>query len=264
MKAQRECRPVYTSAVRRVGQALLLVDAGGLHAVFYRGTAINGPTLLFGLALWLASSGIGFSQSTESDLRRSTDWIFQPHHHEVDLHWKRCIESNLLWMIDRAEHPVQRHSGSSLVGVYADAGVWPLGAHSVVASLEESGIAVELLEWSRLQGGNLKRFDAIVFPGGYSYFQQVSAGHRGLDAVREYVKQGGCYLGICAGAFLAAKEVHWEGQVYPYPLALFDGIAEGSIPQIAAWPKHGRSKLSVTDAGDKFGLQAVHGREFYC
>lgn len=129
--------------------------------------------------------------------------------------------------------------------------------------MEESGIAVELLDWSRLQGGNLKRFDAIVFPGGYSYFQQVSAGHRGLDAVREYVKQGGCYLGICAGAFLAAKEVHWEGQVYPYPLALFDGIAEGSIPQIAAWPKHGRSKLSVTDAGDKFGLQAVHGREFY-
>lgn len=195
--------------------------------------------------------------------QRSPNWIFEPKHHDVELKWKQRIESNLLWMIDRAEHPPRRRPNAPLVGVYADAGVWPLGAHSVVASLQAAGAAVEILDWSLLQRSDLKRFHAIVFPGGYSYFQQISAGHRGLDAVRDYVEQGGRFLGICAGAFLAAKDVHWEGKKYPYPLVLFDGVAEGSIKEIAAWPNPGFAKLSVTDAGKKFGISAADGKEIY-
>ncbi len=197
------------------------------------------------------------------DSQRPADWVFQPELHEVDLGWKQRIESNLLWMIDRAKRPVKRQPDAPLVGVYADAGVWPLGAQSVVASLEAAGVSVELLDWSRLQNGDLSRYHAIVFPGGYSWFQQLSAGPRGLEAVRDYVQQGGRYLGICAGAFLAAREVHWEGEKYSYPLVLFDGVAEGSIREIAAWPAAGRAKLSVTAAGRNLGIAAADGREIY-
>ena len=125
--------------------------------------------------------------------------------------------------------------------------------------MEAAGIAVELLDWSGLQKSDLKRFHAIVFPGGYSGFQRLSAGHRGLDAVRRYVEGGGRYLGIGAGGYLAATEVHWEEKHYPYPLALFDGVAEGSINEIAAWPEVGRAELSVTDDGRETGLTAAHG-----
>ena len=215
---------------------------------------------LLAVFLLLASSA---SARPPADQQRSVDWIFQPKHHKVELQWKRRIESNLLWMIDRAEHPSQRQPDAPLIGVYADAGVWPLGAHSVVASLEVSGFAVEVLDWNRLHRSDLTRYHAVVFPGGYSYFQQISAGHRGLDAVRDYVEQGGRFMGICAGAFLAAKDVQWEGKQYPYPLVLFDGVAEGSIKELAAWPGRGSAKLAVTDAGKSLGISAIENKEIY-
>ncbi len=190
-------------------------------------------------------------------------WIFQPGNHVVDLQYKQWIESNLLWMIDLAEHPPTRTEKAPLVGVFADAGVWPLGARSVVAALESAGIDCEVLDRSRLKNDNLARYAAVIFPGGYSYFQQLSAGPLGLRAIKEYVESGGRYLGICAGGFLAAKDVHWEGVNYPYPLQLFDGVAQGSIKEIAAWPKAGRAKLRLTPAGEKAGLSAADGEEIY-
>ncbi|MCP4886109.1 MAG: hypothetical protein GY904_05800 [Planctomycetaceae bacterium] len=207
-------------------------------------------------------------QSTEavplaSGQQRPSDWVFQPVQHKVDLYWKRQIESNLLWMIDHASRSSESDPATPLVGVYADAGVWSLGAQSVVASLESTGISVALLDWSRLQNSDLRRFDAIVFPGGYSFFQQLSAGERGLDSVRAYVSQGGRYLGICAGGFLAAKDVHWEGAQYRYPLELFDGVAAGSIKKIAAWPRLGGAVLTVTAEGNATGLADADGQRIY-
>jgi glutamine amidotransferase-like uncharacterized protein len=194
---------------------------------------------------------------------RAKDWAFHPDNHPVDLNWKRQIESNLLWMIDRAENPPRYPNGASLVAVYADAGVWSLGARSVVAALEAREIACEVLDWSRLTPPNLKRFDAVIFPGGFSYFQKLSAGTSGLDAVRKYVANGGRYLGICAGAYLAAKEVHWEGGEFPYPLQLFDGTAQGSIPEIAPWPRAGAAQLKITPAGQKLGLSEANDQRIF-
>jgi glutamine amidotransferase-like uncharacterized protein len=204
-----------------------------------------------------------FGQSPPADRHRRADWVFHPPYHAVELKWKQRIESNLLWMTDRVENPRPRAANAPLIGVFADAGVWPLGARSLVASLEAAGIDVEVMDWSLLQKSELKCYDALVFPGGYSYFQQLSAGHRGLDAVRKYVEEGGRYFGICAGGFLASKDVHWEGEKYPYPLQLFDGIAEGSIKEIAPWPNPGRARLAVTAAGNDFGLAAATNREIY-
>ncbi|MDG2223206.1 MAG: BPL-N domain-containing protein [Rubripirellula sp.] len=198
-----------------------------------------------------------------SDDQRPSDWVFQFGHHKDEFYWKRQIETNLLWMIDRARRPVESDPEAPLVGVYADAGVWSLGAQSVVASLESSGILVELLDWSRLQRSDLRRYDAIIFPGGYSFFQQLSAGERGLNSVRAYVRQGGRYFGICAGGFLAAKDVHWEGVRYRYPLELFDGVVAGAIKEIAVWPHFGNAVLSVTAAGNAVGLADADGKQIY-
>ena len=221
--------------------------------------AVLGPVQCGGLM-----PSVVCGQSTDaiplaSGQQRPSDWVFQPVDYKVDLHWKRELESNLLWMIDHASRSVESGPGTPRVGVYADAGVWSLGAQSVVASLESTGIAVALLDWRRLQKSDLRRFDAIIFPGGYSFFQQLSAGERGLDSVRAYVSQGGRYLGICAGGFLAAKNVLWEGTHYRYPLELFDGVAAGSIKEIAAWPRLGGAVLSVTAEGKATGLADADG-----
>lgn len=51
--------------------------------------------------------------------------------------------------------------------------------------------------------------DVVVFPGGSGSGQSKGLGEAGLSSVREFVKQGGGYVGICAGAYLACSSFDW-------------------------------------------------------
>ncbi|WP_043589489.1 BPL-N domain-containing protein [Geminisphaera colitermitum] len=57
---------------------------------------------------------------------------------------------------------------------------------------------------------DLSVFDVIVFPGGSPASQGRSIGEAGREAIRRYVENGGGYLGICAGAFLATSGYPWS------------------------------------------------------
>ncbi|AHF92654.1 Biotin-protein ligase [Opitutaceae bacterium TAV5] len=57
---------------------------------------------------------------------------------------------------------------------------------------------------------DLSRFDVLVFPGGNSGAQGRSIGEKGRAAIRRYVDNGGGYLGICAGAYLATTGYPWS------------------------------------------------------
>ena len=51
--------------------------------------------------------------------------------------------------------------------------------------------------------------DVVVFPGGSGSGQSKGLGETGLKRVREFVGQGGGYVGICAGAYLACSNFDW-------------------------------------------------------
>lgn len=48
----------------------------------------------------------------------------------------------------------------------------------------------------------------------------VSLGEKGLDVIRDFVAEGGGYIGICAGAYLAAQIVIVPGE--PEGLGIID------------------------------------------
>jgi glutamine amidotransferase-like uncharacterized protein len=54
--------------------------------------------------------------------------------------------------------------------------------------------------------------------------------------IRRFVEEGGTFVGICAGAYLASNVVNWEGIRYDrdvgYILSLFEGEAVGPIKEI--------------------------------
>jgi glutamine amidotransferase PdxT len=56
---------------------------------------------------------------------------------------------------------------------------------------------------------DLKQFDVVVFSGGSGSQQSKSIGEAGLKNVREFVRGGGGYCGICAGAYLACSNFSW-------------------------------------------------------
>jgi glutamine amidotransferase-like uncharacterized protein len=54
-----------------------------------------------------------------------------------------------------------------------------------------------------IQAGALKEFNVVVFPGGFAPKHAEVLGESGKQAVQKFVQDGGGYVGICGGAFLA-------------------------------------------------------------
>jgi glutamine amidotransferase-like uncharacterized protein len=61
-----------------------------------------------------------------------------------------------------------------------------------------------------IRAGVLDQFDVVIFPGGSGSKEAAAIGQDGCSAVRDFVKAGGGYVGICAGAFLASAKYDWS------------------------------------------------------
>jgi len=60
-----------------------------------------------------------------------------------------------------------------------------------------------------IRNGTLAQFDVVIFPGGSGSKQAAALEPLGCKQVRKFVEDGGGYIGICAGAFLACKGFSW-------------------------------------------------------
>ncbi|MEZ6135024.1 MAG: succinylglutamate desuccinylase/aspartoacylase family protein [Pirellulaceae bacterium] len=56
----------------------------------------------------------------------------------------------------------------------------------------------------------LEQFDAIVFPGGSGSKQGKAIGEEGREHIRQFVRDGGGIVGICAGAYLCSSHYDWS------------------------------------------------------
>lgn len=86
----------------------------------------------------------------------------------------------------------------------------------------------------------LKDADLFIIPGGADlpYCQKLNGA--GNTNIREFVQNGGHYLGICAGAYYACRAIEYhKGRndeiCEPRELALIDATAIGSLPQLAPY-----------------------------
>ena len=58
--------------------------------------------------------------------------------------------------------------------------------------------------------GKLDAFDVLIHPGGSGSKQGNDLGEDGRQQVRQFVNQGGGFLGVCAGAYLATNDYTWS------------------------------------------------------
>jgi hypothetical protein len=61
----------------------------------------------------------------------------------------------------------------------------------------------ELVTAAEIQANRVGRFDVVIFPGGGGRRQAAALGDEGRRAIRDFVRAGGGFVGICAGAFLS-------------------------------------------------------------
>jgi glutamine amidotransferase-like uncharacterized protein len=60
-----------------------------------------------------------------------------------------------------------------------------------------------------IRQGQLARYDVLIVPGGSGSKEARGLGEKGREQVQEFVRKGGGYLGICAGAYLATCDYPW-------------------------------------------------------
>ncbi|KAI9353603.1 biotin-protein ligase [Obelidium mucronatum] len=101
----------------------------------------------------------------------------------------------------------------------------------------------------------------LVIPGGRDLPYVESLGNNGTNAIREWVKGGGRYLGICAGGYFGSRRVEFEvGSVLEVvgdrKLALVDVIARGSAtPGFVYNSEDGARSVGIRELGDSSGYQ---------
>jgi hypothetical protein len=75
---------------------------------------------------------------------------------------------------------------------------------------EEERYSVRIIGPEEVRNGSLEQFDLVIFPGGSGSRQAAGIGDEGQEAVRDYVRDGGGYIGICGGCYLACENFSWS------------------------------------------------------
>ena len=89
------------------------------------------------------------------------------------------------------------------VGVYADRGPGGIGAVEWFRLVDESPeMELHLLDGAAVRAGALDGLDLLVMPGGSSMTEFDTLGTNGVERMRAFVRNGGGYVGTCAGCCL--------------------------------------------------------------
>ena len=118
-----------------------------------------------------------------------------------------------------------------MILVYNDNGVDKFALEQTIARLQESVQHEDIQTVDAEFIKNNSNWDAattlLIIPGGRARAYNQSLGDLGNRRIMDYVKHGGNYLGICAGAYYAAANtifekdtalaIHDKGSLYLYP-----------------------------------------------
>ena len=122
------------------------------------------------------------------------------------------------------------------VAIYDDLGASVGGSRDMERVLAEyAQVTTRRVSSLDVQAGVLSQFDVVLHPGGSGSGQARSLGELGRAQELEFVSGGGGYLGVCAGAYLAACNYEWS-------LALLD--AKTIDTKNGHW-RRGRAQLEI-------------------
>ena len=90
------------------------------------------------------------------------------------------------------------------VAIFEIGGTSRAATHYLPAIMKgELACTCELVSPADIRASALDRFDVVVFPGGSGKKQGAALDAEGRRAVRDFVRGGGGFVGICAGAFFS-------------------------------------------------------------
>jgi glutamine amidotransferase-like uncharacterized protein len=134
---------------------------------------------------------------------------------EMDARWVLWMSFCLLLFISvlsrcRALPEGDKETMDKLVCVYAGAGA--VLAKDVEVALDKLAMPYRGVDERDIRSGGLGDCSLLIVAGGYTARYVDALGEEGFEQIREFVAGGGGYIGICAGAYIAAQNVEVPGR----------------------------------------------------
>ena len=145
----------------------------------------------------------------------------------------------ILVAVELLTNAAEELPGPVHVAVYSDSGV-SRKLHELLAVLDQhSAIAYDRVKAADIRRGKLAEYDVVIHPGGSASKQAKALEETGLEQIRAFVSEGGGYVGICAGAYLASCDYSWSL-----------GILDAKVIDKAHWARgHGDVQVRLTTSG---------------
>ena len=154
--------------------------------------------------------------------------------------------------------PRRKHEDIIRVGVFDATGA---NAGNVIRVLDaEKLIDGFHLGPADLTANVLQQFDVVLFPGGSGSKQGKAIGAKRRELIRQYTRDGGGVIGICAGAYLCSS--HYDWSLHLMNAKVYNDMVE--IPgkgRKSMWYRGGPTDVEVEisqDAATMLGLQGHH------
>lgn len=96
------------------------------------------------------------------------------------------------------------------IAVYDAGGVGGSGPRNLDKVFAGKKVIIRRVGAVDIRVGVLDQFDLVIFPGGSGSKQAAALEVEGREVVKKFINQGGGYVGICAGAYLAASNYQWS------------------------------------------------------
>ncbi|MFM7207047.1 MAG: BPL-N domain-containing protein [Planctomycetaceae bacterium] len=160
-----------------------------------------------------------------------TWWIFR----------SACLLAAVLPGIDHALVAAAGDASRSVrVAICDDAEQVSKGPRNLLRILStEAGFESRRITSAEIRQGVLDGFDVLIMPGGSGSKQAERLQESGREAVRDFVRAGGGYVGICAGSYLASSHYEWSL-----------GLINARVWDRAHWDRGGGEVcLRMTDPG---------------
>ncbi len=133
----------------------------------------------------------------------------------------------------------ERRTGQVRVGVYCDVGAGPSHKDLLKALQKFEDVSVRKLMADDIRNGALGDIDVLIQPGGSGGGQGRHLGENGRETIRSFIREGGGFIGICGGAFLASADYSWSLNVLDARVVDRNHWARGK----------GTVQIELTDAG---------------
>jgi glutamine amidotransferase-like uncharacterized protein len=161
----------------------------------------------------------------------------------------------LLSELARGEEPGQ--AGRIRIAVYEGEGVGASCKNLLEVLGQQQGtpgLEIVRIDAQAIRQGGLAKVDVLIHPGGSGGKQGRALEANGREAVRAFVKNGGGFVGICAGAYLATNDYSWSL-----------GLIDAKVVDRKHWARGtGLVTVELSPAAQQFfGSKEKHLKIFY-